>query len=107
MTCFYRVAPESYEEGEDLLSYDALVAHGRDPAWKWDQVYAETNVVALFRHSADARGYQQDHGGTIYSVYLPEDFEREYVRPNREGFPSVSNCIPRKYVSRWKDTRYS
>jgi len=65
MRRYYHVAPDDYREGDDLYSYDALVSQGRNPRWKWDQIHAETNVLALFCHTADARTFRQNHGGSI------------------------------------------
>jgi hypothetical protein len=104
MTRYYHVVPGDYSEGECLYSYDALVSQDRDPGWKWEgQVRAEPNRVALFRHPAWAQSYRDRFGGTICAVYLPQDFERDHVRPNSEGEPSVADCIPGKYVSRWNE----
>jgi hypothetical protein len=99
---FYHVAPESYREEEDLCSYNELARRGRDPGpWKWPkEVPGDPDLVSLFRTLADARSYQQTYGGIIYEVRLPPDYERQHVRPNSEGFPSVRHRIPGWHVRR-------
>ena len=107
MQRYYHVAPESYQEGEDLYSYDSLVEQGQAPPWKWGRYcHAETDVVALFCHPWDAVKFQEDHGGTIYAVELPPEFETEHVRRNKEKFPCVKDRVPGKYVKRADMSRY-
>lgn len=54
---YYHVLPASYHPGEDILTFDELDRMGRRPEWKWGPLESETNMVALFRHHADAFAY--------------------------------------------------
>jgi hypothetical protein len=96
---YYHVVAEGYCPGEDLLSYDELCRLGRCPFWKWDQVYAETDVVALSLEFSHARAFRDNHGGTILVIDLPRSFEEQCVKRNREKFPCVRDRIPARYIS--------
>lgn len=101
---YYHAADKSYREGEPLYSYDTLCRQGRPPAWKWDQVYARTDVVCMTRILAEAQRLQErfpEQVGPILIIELSERFEREHVIWNEEGLPCVRDCIPPQYIRRY------
>jgi hypothetical protein len=90
---------EGYCSGEDLLRCDELFRQGRPPKWKWNQVCAETTLIALWLALAHARNLEDAHGGTILVLDLPPDLERHCVMRNPGNFPSVEDRISAKYIS--------
>jgi hypothetical protein len=98
---YYHAAHKTYQPGDDLHSYAALQKVGRDPSWKWDQVYARTDVVCLFRHVEEAKHFKRDYPddvGPILVIDLPEWFEATRVILNEEKFPCVLDFIPGQFI---------
>lgn len=105
MTTRYHVAPDTYQAGDDLLSYRQYeTEYGETPAYKWgsdteQELYLDSidaDVVCMFDTLAEAQDFQLDHGGKILAINLPEWADEEGIRLTQvgEGYTAVFDRIP-------------
>lgn len=104
MATYYHVAPISYNEGEDLLSWDAYVErYGEQPtAWKWDEADEgfDTDIVSLFTDRAEASDYidlYMDGAAKVLTIEVGDDTDIR-VRRNSEGYSCVIGRIPAEHI---------
>lgn len=106
MPTYYHVAPNTYIEGEDLLSFVELWnANGEMPEYKWAEMdmdfYVDSQdaqVICMFESLDEAREFRTNFlpTGRILKINLPEWAHEEGVHTDmvEEGFPCVYNRIP-------------
>ncbi len=106
MTSYYHVAPDTYSEGDDLLSYIELWNEtGEEPEYKWREMSKEfyidsedAQVVCLFDNIEAARQFRSDYlpTGKILAVNIPEWAHQEGIHMGTvdEGFACVYHRIP-------------
>lgn len=105
MTTRYHVAPDTYSDGDDLLSYRQYEAeYGETPAYKWgddteQELYLDSkdaDVVCMFDTLAEAQEFQAEFGGIILAIDLPEWAAEEGVRMTKvgEGYTAIFDRIP-------------
>ena len=93
---YYHVADASYRDGDDLLCWDALLAAGRAPDWKWGTspyAAADTDVVCLFREDFEAISWFEEFGGRILEIDLSLAPGLTTVTVE-EDYPAVVDRIP-------------
>lgn len=103
---YYHVAPATYNEGDDLVSFVELWnMTGEMPEYKWQEMdrdfYVDSmdaQVVCLFDNLEAARQFRSDFlpTGIILEVNIPEWAHNEGIHMDvvEEGFPCVYNRIP-------------
>lgn len=108
MATYFHVAPNSYNEGEDLLSWDAYTErYGETPGeWKWDGAepgMIDGDTVSLFREDQldEARDFARSWiSGTAKFLTIDDADGTLDVTVNREGYASVERLVPGHLISR-------
>lgn len=108
MATYFHVAPNSYNEGEDLLSWDAYTERfGETPgAWKWDEAEEgfDTDIVCVFRGDQRDAAVEfiemwMDGSAKLLTIEIPEDAMAEVrMGVNEEGFDYVARMIPAEFI---------
>lgn len=102
MPTFYHVAPATYNDGEDLLSWDAYVErYGEQPTtWKWEEAEEgfDTDIVCMFRADQrdDAEAFAAEYfdSAKLLTIELEDGEEGVHILTNAEGYACVMGRIP-------------
>ena len=111
MTTYFHVAPMTYTEGEDLLSWDRYIERfGEAPtAWKWEDAEDryDGHMVCLWQADQldDAREFVEsylDGQAKIVTVTVDDEWARELgLRRNDEGYmAAMYGRIPSDVITR-------
>lgn len=104
MAIYFHVAPATYNDGEDLLSWDAYVdQYGEQPTpWKWDGAepgMIDGDVVCMFREDQreDAEYFASEWitgPAKLLTIELESGDDGIRILTNHEGYACVTGRIP-------------
>lgn len=103
MATYLHIAPNTYNAGEDLLSWDAYCEqYGEAPtAWKWDEAEEgfDTDIVSLFRDDqrGEAMEYAAEFGGEapkMLTIEIEDGEEGVRILTNSEGYVCIVGRVP-------------
>jgi hypothetical protein len=101
---YWHVAGEDYSDGEPLRSWQNQADYsGEEPAWRWgdrggNEEPFDTDIVSLHDNMPEAQAFQQEYGGKLLRVDIPEDAEPG-GRVNEEGYPGIYGEIPADWIT--------
>lgn len=99
MATYYHVVGNDYQDGDDLLCWDARAERGDDLVWKWDGEPFDTDVVCLFETETEAQEMQELYGGRVLTITIPDDDDMLSITNVSEGYTAVYNKIPASYIA--------
>jgi hypothetical protein len=103
MSRYYHCTTDAYQDGDDLLCFDLLLARGDNPAWKWGDEQAEdeqcmdTDVVCMTAGLEEARKFTTEGWASrILAIDVPPD---QRILRVTEGYPAIARKIPAQWIS--------
>jgi hypothetical protein len=99
----YHVAGAKYQMGQSLYCFDQLVQQGilTEDDWHWDiaDYGMDADVVCVYETIEEAQEHQEELGGTVLIVDIPDDPAPFVLRRVAEGYLAVEDYIPAAWIT--------